>query len=99
MASYWSIDIVLNFFLADYINDSWQTNVAKLVSHYTKTWMIPDGTIVFFQWVFLIGWNGMDLSVVSRLFRLLRYLRLVRAMRTMPRFVSLLENFGANPAS
>jgi len=80
--SFWTVDLVLSFFVGYYTRDgTLQMRPAKITQHYIKTWFVPDFLIVIIDWILLAGVEGK--SAVLQAGKALRYLRVLRIIRIL----------------
>mmetsp|Transcript_49125 Transcript_49125/g.114904 ORF Transcript_49125/g.114904 Transcript_49125/m.114904 type:complete len:754 (+) Transcript_49125:63-2324(+) len=89
---YWTLDIMLNFFVGYYRDDGdVELRFHLVASKYCKTWLLPDLGIVSLDWVSYGvqlfqpsgGANQMDAAGLVRVGKITRFVRVARVVRLL----------------
>lgn len=92
--TFWSLDLVCNFFVGYFDDGAIELRVSKTASRYLRSWFAIDFVIVSTDWFFMFfGEESGDAVAVARLGKTLRISRIVRVLRLVrfAKFLSLLE--------
>jgi len=79
-ASFWSTDIIMNFFVGYYKEGELVTKLRKVMKKYFLGWFLPDVIIVLSDWTSLVLGNTSSFKLV-RLFKIVRLLRILVIFR------------------
>eukprot|EP00429_Kryptoperidinium_foliaceum_P019415 CAMPEP_0176045892 /NCGR_PEP_ID=MMETSP0120_2-20121206/22784_1 /TAXON_ID=160619 /ORGANISM="Kryptoperidinium foliaceum, Strain CCMP 1326" /LENGTH=982 /DNA_ID=CAMNT_0017379301 /DNA_START=78 /DNA_END=3022 /DNA_ORIENTATION=+ len=98
--TFWSLDIVLNFFIGHYREGVMVTDLPFVARAYLRSWFVPDALVVLCDWLSLIMGTVLDSAADSRGLRMLRFTKLGRMLRIvgmmrMLRVVRILEDISA----
>jgi len=88
-SAYWTVDVVLSFFVGYYVDGILEMRFKKIALRYLRTWFLLDMVLVVCEWVmFMIGVSqaSSDSGVVTywkaaRWLRFLRFMRLLRLLK------------------
>lgn len=78
-----TIDLGTSFFVGFEVRGRTELRLNKIVLHYLRTWFLLDFTIIVLDWVEILGFSTLSVSVgwALRILRLMRIFRLVRVVR------------------
>lgn len=86
----WTLDIVMNFLTAVYINGALRFDLRTIAIEYSRTWLGMDIFIVTCEWLALVQVIESNTSSILRIFRMFRLSKLLRVWKVHQRLSEIL---------
>eukprot|EP00930_Biecheleria_cincta_P062859 TRINITY_DN4830_c0_g1_i12.p1 TRINITY_DN4830_c0_g1~~TRINITY_DN4830_c0_g1_i12.p1 ORF type:complete len:912 (-),score=133.51 TRINITY_DN4830_c0_g1_i12:216-2951(-) len=86
----WTLDIVISFLTAVYINGTLRFDLRTIAVEYSRTWLGMDIFIVTFEWLAFVEVIESNAASILRIFRMLRLSKLLRVWKVYQRLSEIL---------